>query len=149
MIDQSSSSPTVLPDGNVIYGAYSRYNVSRGHLFKFNGTTGAVQSTYEFGWDSTPAVVRHDGTYSIVIKDNHYTEEEGFYCNQNASIPVSQIVCAFTGVPAGPFYITQLSPNLVPEWHFHSTETQSCTRHADGTITCVTDHPNGFEWCRR
>jgi hypothetical protein len=147
VIDQSSSSPTVLPDGNVIYGAYSRYNVSRGHLFKFSGATGAVQATYEFGWDSTPAVVRHAGTFSIVIKDNHYTEEEGFYCNQNPNIPVSQIVCAFTGVPAGPFYITQLSPNLVPEWHFHSTETQSCTRHADGTITCVTDHPNGFEWC--
>jgi len=142
VIDQSSSSPTVLPDGNVLYGAYSRYNVSRGHLFKFNGSSGAVTATYDFGWDSTPAVFSHDGSYSMVIKDNHYDEEEGFYCNASASVPVSQTVCAFTNVPAGPFYITQLNPNLAPEWKAHSTETNSCSPSG-----CVSDHPNGFEWC--
>ncbi len=146
VIDQSSSSPTVLPDGSVLYGSYSRYNVSRGHLFKFS-STGVFLAAYDFGWDSTPAVLVHDGTYSIVIKDNHYDEEEGFYCNRTSAIPVSLTVCAFTGVPAGPFYITQLSPNLIPEWKFHSIETESCTRNPDGTRTCVSDHPNGFEWC--
>jgi len=25
--------------------------------------------------------------------------------------------------------------------------TLSCTRQADGSITCVSDHPHGFEWC--
>src|SRR5262249_18068436 len=51
------------------------------------------------------------------------------------------------GQPAGPFYITQLNSSLVPEWQAHSTETQSCTRQPDGSLTCVTDHLKGFEWC--
>ncbi len=157
VIDQSSSSPTVLPDGSVIYGAYSRYNVSRGHLIRF-AANGNFISYYDFGWDSTPAVFRHDGTFSFVIKDNHYDEEEGFYCNNFQGNPaVANIVCAFTGIPAGPFYISQLSstqttmlngrPKMVAEWSFHSTETNSCLRHPDGSITCTSDHPNGFEWC--
>jgi hypothetical protein len=145
VIDQSSSSPTVLPDGNVAYGSYTRYNIARGHLIKFNGATGAVMSFFDFGWDSTPAVLTHNGTYSIVIKDNHYDEEAGFYCNPSGG--VSDTVCASTGIPAGPFYITQLNANLVPEWKFHSIETKSCTRQPDGTLKCVSDHPNGFEWC--
>lgn len=148
VLDQSSSSPTVTPDGNVLYGAYTRYNIARGHLIKFNGSTGAVMAFFDFGWDSTPAIFPHDGTYSIVIKDNHYDEEAGFYCNPSGpagSIP--RIVCASTGIPAGPFYITQLNANLVPEWKFLNTETQSCSRQPDGSLSCVTDHPNGFEWC--
>jgi hypothetical protein len=145
VLDQSSSSPTVLPDGNVLYGSYTRYNAARGHLIKFNGSSGAVMAFFDFGWDTTAAVASHGGTYSIVEKDNHYDEELGFYCNPTGG--VSNTVCGFTGIPAGPFYITQLSANLTPEWKFHSTETQSCTRQPDGSLTCVTDHPNGFEWC--
>jgi hypothetical protein len=145
VIDQSSSSPTVTPDGNVLYGSYTRYNIARGHLIKFNGGTGAVMATFDFGWDSTPAIWRHGGTYSIVIKDNHYDEEGGFYCNPSGGR--SNIVCASTGIPAGPFYITQLNANLVPEWKFHSIETNSCMRDSSGAITCTSDHPNGFEWC--
>ncbi len=158
VLDQSSSSPTVLPDGNVLYGSYTRYNIARGHLIKFNGATGAVMAFFDFGWDTTPAVFSHDGTYSIVIKDNHYDEEAGFYCNPspgcaiNPNLNVSCKVCDFDqfhpgGEPAGPFYITQLNSNLVPEWKAHSTETQSCTLNLDGTLSCVTDHHHGFEWC--
>src|SRR5437868_1972789 len=51
--DQSSSSPTVLPDGSVLYGATTAYNGARGHLFKFDAT-GSFQGAYSFGWDSTP-----------------------------------------------------------------------------------------------
>jgi outer membrane protein assembly factor BamB len=144
--DASTSSPTVLPDGSVLYGAWARYNLSRGDLFKFSAS-GEFLASFDFGWDSTPAVMKHDGTYSIVIKDNHYDEEGGFYCNPSRSVPVSQIVCASTGIPAGPFYITQLSSNLVPEWSFHSTETKSCMRNPDGSLSCTVTNPNGFEWC--
>jgi hypothetical protein len=147
ILDEASSSPVVLPDGNVVFGAYSRYNVSRGHSYKFNGSTGAILATYDFGWDDTPAVFQHDTSYSIVTKDNHYDEEEGFYCNPNGG--VSDTVCASTGIPAGPFYITQLNKNLVPEWKFQSTNTLNCHRNPDNSITCVNDgsHPNGYEWC--
>src|SRR5262245_40901761 len=145
VLDESSSSPTVLPDGNVLYGAYTRYNIARGHLIKFNGATGAVMGFFDFGWDTTPAVFSHTGTYSIVIKDNHYDEEAGFYCSPSGG--VSNIVCASTGVPAGPFYITQLNANLVPEWKFKNIETNSCTRQPDGSLSCTPTNPNGFEWC--
>ncbi len=145
VIDQSSSSPTVLPDGSVLYGAYTRYNIARGHYFKFS-STGQFLASFDFGWDTTPAVFGDATDYHIVIKDNHYDEEAGFYCNPSG-IPPSNLVCASTGIPAGPFFITQLDKNLVPEWQFHSIETQSCTRQPDGSLSCVSDHPNGFEWC--
>ena len=155
--DAGTSSPVVLPDGNVYFGAWGRYNVSRGHAFKLSGSNGAILATYEFGWDDTQAVYQHGGTYSIVMKDNHYDEEEGFYCNTDDN-PVSQggspnhlpnVVCDWTGIPAGPFYITQVNPNLVPEWKFQSTETRNCHRNPDRSIACVDDgaHPHGFEWC--
>lgn len=138
VIDPSSSSPTVLPDGSVAYGAYTRYNVARGHLMKFS-SSGAFLAAYDFGWDSTAATFSHDGTYSIVIKDNHY--DVGRYCNpfQNAQF------CQ--PLPQGPYFITQLKANLGAEWKFKNTNTQSCTRNPDGTLTCVSNHPNGFEWC--
>jgi hypothetical protein len=135
--DQGSSSPTVLPDGSILFGAITNYNAARGHMFKFSAQ-GVFQGAYDFGWDTTPAVWQHNGTYSIVIKDNHY-ETHGLYCSANSTI------CQ--PLPDGPYYITQLSPTLQVEWKFQSTNTQSCHRNADGSLTCVSDHPNGFEWC--
>ncbi len=134
-IDQSSSAPVVAPDGSVLYGTYTRYNYARGHLFHFS-STGQFLNAYEFGWDSTPATYSHGGTYSVVIKDNHY--DAGSYCNSATLCPPA---------PQGPYYITQLSPSMTPEWKFRNTNTQSCSRNPDGTLTCSTTHPNGFEWC--
>ncbi len=119
VIDQTSSSPTVAPDGAVLYGSYSRYNFARGHLWKFSAT-GEFVATFDFGWDTTPATFQHDGTYSIVLKDNHYDAN----CCPGQDAP-----------PSGPFFITQLSADLVPEWKFQNT-----------TIV-QPDNPNGFEWC--
>jgi outer membrane protein assembly factor BamB len=124
VFDQASSTPTVLPDGGILFGALDNYNYSRGHLFKFD-SNGVFQNAYTFGWDSTPAVYSHGGTYSIVIKDNNYPSAA--YCGQQG-----QPVC--TPTPAGPYYITQLDANLNVEWHFKST-------------TIDPNHPNGYEWC--
>jgi hypothetical protein len=136
VIDQSSSSPTVAPDGGVLYGSYSRYNYARGHLWKLSAA-GQIQATYDFGWDQTPAIYSHDGAYSIAIKDNHY--DAGSYCNDNKLCPVA---------PPGPFYITQLSgATLQPEWQFRSTNTLSCSYGPNGMLKCKNDHPGGFEWC--
>jgi len=147
ILDSGTSSPTVLPDGSILFGAYTRYNIARGHLFKFS-SSGNFQAFFDFGWDDTIAVVPHDDGFSIVMKDNHYDEEAGFYCNPTGTAN-SAIVCDSTGIPAGPFYITQLDSNLVPEWKFQSTEQRTCHRNADGSVTCVDDgtHPHGFEWC--
>jgi hypothetical protein len=121
--DSSSSSPTALPDGGVLYGAWAQYNAQRGHLFKFDAA-GNFAGTYDFGWDSSPAIYPHDGTYSVVIKDNHYDTQ--LYCYNDD--PICQTL------PGGPFYITQLDANLKIEWQFQNT-------------TIDSDHPNGFEWC--
>ncbi len=122
--DQGTASPVVLPDGNVLVGTSTSYNFSRGHLFKFDAT-GGVLATYDFGWDITPAVFEHDGTYSILIKDNHYSSSDG-----------------------DAYYdVTTLDADLVPVWSFRSDNTESCVRQPDDTIECVEDHPEGFEWC--
>jgi hypothetical protein len=132
--DQGSSSPTVVPDG-VVFGALDSYNYARGHLLKFDAQ-GHFQTAYPFGWDSTPGVYTHNGTYSIVIKDNHYGAAA--YCGANDPI------CAPTPQT---YFITQLDPNMQIEWQFQSTNTMSCQRNPSGPPTCVSDHPFGFEWC--
>jgi hypothetical protein len=124
VIDQASSSPTVLPDGSILFGAITNYNGARGHMFKFD-STGNFLGSFDFGWDSTPAVYAHSGTYSIVIKDNHY-DAGGLYCSR--ADPICQ------PLPPGPYYITQLDANLNVEWRFQNTT-------IDGA------HPNGYEWC--
>jgi outer membrane protein assembly factor BamB len=124
VVDQASSTPTVLPDGAILFGVLDRYNFSRGHLFKIDAF-GNFISTFSFGWDSTPAVYTHNGTYSIVIKDNRY--QAAAYCGA-ANNPVC------TPVPPGPYYITQLDAHFNVEWQFQNTTTDP-------------NHPSGFEWC--
>src|SRR5580704_17836819 len=123
VIDQASSSPTVLPDGSIVFGALDNYNFSRGHLFRFD-SQGNYVGAFGFGWDSTPGIYMHGGTFSVVIKDNHYSSTA--YCN--ADNPVC------TATSPGPFYITQLDSKFNVEWSFQST-------------TMDSDNPNGYEWC--
>jgi hypothetical protein len=117
-----------------VFGANTIYNGGRGHLFHFDAQ-GRYLNAFDFGWDVTPAVYTHDGTYSIVIKDNHYPIP--LYCQSNPNCQ---------NVPAN-YLISQIDPNMQIEWSFQSTNTESCHRNPDGSVSCVSDHPNGFEWC--
>jgi hypothetical protein len=121
--DFNSGSPTALPDGGVLFGAYTQYNGFRGHLMKFDAA-GGFAGSFGFGEGITAPVYPHDHTYSIVTKDNHYATN-------------------------GPYYITSLSADMHVQWQVANTSTQTCQREPDGTISCVDDgaHPNGFEWC--
>ena len=121
--DEASSTPTVLPDGSVLFGVTDNYNFARGHLMHFD-SQGNYLNAYTFGWDSTAAVYVHDGTYSVVIKDNHY--DAPAYCSFNNP------VC--TPRQPGPYYISQLNASLQVEWSFQNT-------------TFDQNHPNGYEWC--
>jgi outer membrane protein assembly factor BamB len=134
-VDPGTNAPVVTPDGSILFGTYTEYNYFRGHLFKFSAA-GEFRGTYDFGLDVTPNIYSHDGTYSIILKDNHYGY--GTYCAN------PEFCAAETN---GPFYVTQLSPDLTPEWKFANTTTESCHRNPDGTLSCVPDHPDGFEWC--
>jgi hypothetical protein len=99
IIDLSSATPVVLPDGNLLFGVLAS-GTSRGYMLKFS-SSGQYLTSFDFGWDDTPAVYVHDGTYSVITKNNFYS--------------------------SGPYYITQLNADLVPEWSYQSAD--------------------NFEWC--
>jgi hypothetical protein len=141
--DNGTSSPVVLPDGRIAYGAYTRYNYAQGHLMVFEAD-GTYADAYGFGWDITPAVWEHDGTYSIVMKENRYNL--GSYCGGS---PTNCPGNRTQATPHDPeqYLITSLDPSLTVEWQYRNAETQSCGRNDDGSISCTEDHPNGFEWC--
>lgn len=107
--DGSSSSPVTLPNGGVLYGAFTFYNGDRGHLVRLDHD-GHFTASYDFGWDTTPAV---DGD-QIVLKDNHYFNWD----NSN-----------------GPYNITRLDSQLQPVWQFPSTQTDAM--HPHGYEWCI------------
>ena len=131
--DLSTSSPVVAPDGSVLYGASTRYNYGRGHLFRFS-SEGEFLNAYGFGWDITPAIFEHGGTWSAIIKDNFYAV--GSYCG----------VLGFCGQGVSKYSITSLGPDLQPEWSFENTNDQSCERLEDGSLACE-PWRDKFEWC--
>ncbi|HYL06266.1 MAG TPA: hypothetical protein VE075_09515 [Thermoanaerobaculia bacterium] len=141
--DNGTAAPVVAPDGTIFFGSDSRYNYIQGHLMRFSAS-GQYLGAYPFGFDATPSLYRHDGTYSLLMKDNHYGGIGG-YCDDPTACPRDRTATN----PAYPeqYFLTQLSPNLSVEWQFQSGNTSSCTRNPDGSITCVSDHPDGFEWC--
>jgi hypothetical protein len=145
VLDDSTSSPVVAPDGSVYYGAYTRYNYAQGHMLRFS-STGQFLNSFIFGWDITPGIYSHGGTYSLVTKDNHYGGV-GSYCNDDTVCPPDR-TASNPGYPEE-YFITQLSPELTVEWRYKNTNTFACTRQPDGSVTCDdgTANPNSFEWC--
>jgi len=154
VLDDGSSTPVIAPDGSIYYGAYTRYNYAQGHMMRFS-STGAYLGGYNFGWDITPGIWSHGGTYSVATKDNHYGEV-GSYCNTESVCPSDESGRAY---PEG-YFVTQLSPTLradaladrgdklmTVEWTYQNTNQDSCSRDANGNITCTTTNPNSFEWC--
>ena len=106
--------------------------------------SGEYLHAYPFGWDMTPGIARHGKTFSIVIKDNQYGT--GSYCTVAAFCPPNRTVANSDGYPEG-YFITQLNHNFKVEWRFQNTNTLSCSRQPDGSLSCVDNHPNSFEWC--
>jgi len=123
--DSGTSSPVVAPDGTIYYGSYTSYNDGGGHMVHFSAA-GAFLGSYRFGWDTTPAIYPHDGTFSLVTKENRY----------------GGVV-----TPRPEYYITQLSPDLQVEWQLKSTNTDACGRDPNGVVICVPEQADGFEWC--
>jgi hypothetical protein len=154
VLDDQSSTPVVAPDGSIIFGAFCRYTYDQGHMMRF-GSDGSYLGGYFFGWDVTPGIYSHNGTFSIVTKDNHYGEV-GSYCDDETYCPSDTSGRAYPEE----YFVTQLSPTLrsdaladrgdklmTVEWQYKSTNHDSCTRDANGNVTCTTTNPNGFEWC--
>jgi outer membrane protein assembly factor BamB len=118
VIDESTASPVVAPDGSVFFGVHTRYNYSRGHLMKFS-SSGTYLAAYDFGWDITPAVDARGGGYSIIVKDNHYPGI-GSYC-------ANERVCGQDPEANGHAISRLRGDTLAVEWSVRS--------------------PEGAEWC--
>jgi hypothetical protein len=120
--DLSSATPVVLPDGSVIYGVLTP-NSDQGYMLKFS-STGQYLAEFNFGWDDTPAVYSHDGTYSVITKYNLYDS-------------------------GGPYYITQLSADLTTEWQYQSADNYEWCVNApavdqNGTVYADSEDGNVF-----
>jgi hypothetical protein len=146
ILDDDSATPVIAPDGSIFIGTYTLYNFAQGHEMHFNAH-GDFLNAFNFGWDNTPAIYQHDGTYSVIFKNNHYGGPGfGDYCDDPNWCPErSSPNASFLGPEQ--YFVTQFDPNFNIQWSFQNTNTQSCTRNADGSVSCVSDHPNGFEWC--
>lgn len=142
--EDSSASPTIAPDGSIFFGTYTRYNWSEGHLVHFSSDGTFLNSYNNFGWDTTPAIFQHGGTYSVIMKENYY-DEVGSYCNDSVACPNDRATVYPNNPPR--YFLSSFSPNLVKEWSWQNKNTLSCSRDQSGDITCVSDHPFGFEWC--
>jgi len=144
----------VAPDGSVYYGAYTRYNYAQGHLMRWSSAgqyldTAAPWGGFQFGWDTTPAIFPFTTatgaqTFAVITKENHYGDV-GSYCNDATICPPDRTATH----PAYPeeYFMSSLTPDLSVNWRFQNTNPLSCTRNADGTLSCTSDHPRFFEWC--
>jgi hypothetical protein len=146
ILDDDSATTTIAPDGSIFQGTYTLYNFAQGHEMHFSAN-GDFLNAFNFGWDNTPAIFPHNGTYSVIFKNNHYGGAGfGDYCLDSNWCPDrSNPNASFLGPEQ--YFVSQFDPNFNIQWSFQNTNTQSCTRNPDGTLSCVSDHPNGFEWC--
>ncbi len=82
ILNISTSSPMVAPDGRVFLGVFGNpYNGSRGWMLQFSGDLQTKYTPGGFGWDTTPSIVpasllgsQYTGTspYLIFTKYNNY-----------------------------------------------------------------------------
>lgn len=82
VIDLSTASPTVGPDGQVFYGVFDAglNNNDRGWMLHYNATLTQTLTPGAFGWDHTPSIVlasavpsyHGSSTYLLLTKYNNY-----------------------------------------------------------------------------
>lgn len=159
----STSSPTVGPDGDVYYGVLETplktHNV-RGWLLHFDGTLAAEKTPGSFGWDDTASIVpsamvpSYKGTsrYLLMTKYNNYGGVgSGNGLNEIAvldpgaaqpdpiipSVPVMKEVLTILGPTPDPGY-----PGGVREWCINTAAVDP----SDGAIFANSEDGNLYRW---
>ncbi|MBI3409508.1 MAG: Ig-like domain repeat protein [Planctomycetes bacterium] len=150
ILDDSTASPMVAPDGDVYIGVFaSTYLGSRGWLLRFSGDLATEKTPGAFGWDSTPAIVPASmvpsytgaSTYLIFSKYNNYDIDDGDGVNKVAlldpnstqldphpqsagQVEMREIFTIIGPTPdaAGPSY-----PNAVREWCINTAAVDPAT----------------------
>ena len=86
LLDDSSASPMVGPDGDVYFGVMGNpFNGSRGWMLHFSGDLTRTKTPGAFGWDSTASVVPASlvpsyagaSAYLLFVKSNNYAGFDG------------------------------------------------------------------------
>jgi hypothetical protein len=93
ILDVSTASPMVAPDGDVYFGIFSNPdNGSRGFLLRFSADLTVQKTPGGFGWDYTAAIVpagmaplyTGSSSYLIFSKYNNYVDGDGNGINRIA-----------------------------------------------------------------
>jgi hypothetical protein len=141
ILDDSTASPMVAPDGDVYLGVFANpNNGSRGFLLRFSGDLTVEKTPGAFGWDSTPAVVPASmvpsypgpSSYLIFTKYNNYAFSDGDGVNRIAlldpnttqidphttagGLVVMREVLTVMGPTPDTGAISPVFPNAVREW---------------------------------
>jgi hypothetical protein len=167
ILDDSTASPTVGPDGDVYFGAFSNPdNGSRGFLLHFSGDLSVLKIPGGFGWDYTAAIVlaslvpAYTGTspYLIFSKYNNYAIGDGDGVNRIALLDpnATQIdphttanglsemreVLTVIGPSPDPQYLSKSFPYAVREWCINTAAVNPDTK----TIFTPSEDGHIYRW---
>jgi hypothetical protein len=167
ILDDSTASPTVGPDGDVYFGTFSNPdNGSRGFLLHFSGDLSAVKTPGGFGWDYTAAIVpaslvpAYNGTsgYLIFSKYNNYAIGDGDGVNRIALLDpnATQVdphttasglsemreVLTVIGPSPDPQYLSKSFPYAVREWCINTAAVDTHTQ----TIFTPSEDGHIYRW---
>jgi uncharacterized repeat protein (TIGR01451 family) len=140
VLDASSASPTVGPDGDVYYGAFESScctNDDRGWLLHFDSTLTHAKTPGLFGWDTTPSVVPASlvasytglSSYLLFTKYNNYNGigPGGNGHNKVAVLdPNNTETDAVTGASVMQEVIAILGPTLSPPGNSNGSVREWC-----------------------
>lgn len=152
VIDDSSASPMVGPDGDVYYGVVGNPFTARGWMLHFSADLTQTKTPGGFGWDSTASIVptsavpSYSGAsaYLIFTKYNNYAGIDGgdgvnkmavldpndTMVEPHASshgLLVMKEILTIAGVTPDPEFLGQF-PNAVREWCINSAAVDPFTK---------------------
>jgi hypothetical protein len=170
VIDISTATPMVAPDGTVFYGIFGNpFNGSRGFLLHYSADLHTEYTPGAFGWDDTPSVVpasmvpEYHGTspYLIFSKYNNYAGDttwgDGFnevaildpYASQpdvrndgDPNLRVMNEVLVMPGPTPDASVISSGFPNARREWCINDTAVDPATK----SILLNSEDGNVYRW---
>jgi hypothetical protein len=155
ILDNSTASPTIGPDGDVYFGVFGNpYNGSRGWLLHFSSDLSVEKTPGAFGWDDTASIVPAsmvpsyhgtssyllftkynnyagttdggDGVNKIAILDPNATETEP-HASSNGLLVMKEVMTIAGPTPDGDFR-SQGFLNAVREWCINSAVVDPATK---------------------
>ena len=149
LIDISTASPTVGPDGRVFYGVLENpFSSSKGWMLSFSGDLSQAKTPGAFGWDDTASIIAASlvpsyhgtSTYLLMTKYNNYAGIGGDGVNKLAILDpndtqidartgatVMKEVLTIAGVTPDAEYVAE-HPNAVREWCINTAVVDPATK---------------------